>query len=60
MLWPMIPVALRWLHMDERNADRIDRELDEQTAGEAPPPARPCLIIREIHQLDATRSGSVQ
>ena len=29
MLWPMIPVALRWLHMDERRAVRIDRELDE-------------------------------
>ena len=28
MLWPMIPVALRWLHMDERKAVRIDRELD--------------------------------
>ncbi len=28
MLWPMIPVALRWLHMDERRAVRIDRELD--------------------------------
>ena len=28
MLWPMIPVALRWMHMDERKAVRIDRELD--------------------------------
>jgi putative copper resistance protein D len=28
MLWPMIPVALRWLHMEERKAERIDRELD--------------------------------
>jgi hypothetical protein len=28
MLWPMIPVALRWMHMDERRAVRIDRELD--------------------------------
>jgi putative membrane protein len=27
MLWPMIPVALRWMHMDERKAARIDREL---------------------------------
>jgi len=24
----MIPVALRWMHMDERKAVRIDRELD--------------------------------
>ncbi len=28
MLWPMIPVALRWMHMEERKAVRIDRELD--------------------------------
>ena len=35
MLWPMIPVALRWMHMDERKADRIDRELDEQAQREA-------------------------
>jgi cytochrome c oxidase assembly factor CtaG len=28
MLWPMIPVALRWMHMEERKAERIDRELD--------------------------------
>ena len=30
MLWPMIPVALRWMHMEERKAERIDRELDAQ------------------------------
>jgi putative copper resistance protein D len=35
MLWPMIPVALRWMHMEERRAVRIDRELDAQReAGE--------------------------
>ncbi len=28
MLWPMIPVALRWMHMDERSADRVDRQLE--------------------------------
>ena len=28
MLWPMIPVALRWMHLEERKAVRIDRELD--------------------------------
>jgi len=28
MLWPMIPVALRWMHMEERKAVRIDAELD--------------------------------
>ncbi len=32
MLWPMIPVALRWMHMEERKAERIDRELDAQAS----------------------------
>ncbi len=31
MLWPMIPVALRWMHMDERMAARVDRELDSSS-----------------------------
>ena len=35
MLWPMIPVALRWMHMEERKAERIDRELDAQPLSEA-------------------------
>jgi putative copper resistance protein D len=34
MLWPMIPVALFWLHQDERRAVRIDRELDAQLLSE--------------------------
>jgi putative copper resistance protein D len=28
MLWPMIPVALGWLHLEERKAVRVDRQLD--------------------------------
>lgn len=32
MLWPMIPVALRWMHLEERKAERIDRELDAAAA----------------------------
>ena len=36
MLWPMIPVALRWMHMDERRATYIDRELDALYASEGP------------------------
>jgi cytochrome c oxidase assembly factor CtaG len=36
MLWPMIPVALRWMHMEERKAVRIDRELDAQGLGPVP------------------------
>jgi len=35
MLWPMIPVALRWMHLEERRAVRIDRELDALAAGGA-------------------------
>src|SRR6516165_5747948 len=34
MLWPMIPVALRWMHQEERKAERIDRELDAQRLAE--------------------------
>jgi putative copper resistance protein D len=29
MLWPMIPVALRWMHLEERKAVRVDRELGQ-------------------------------
>jgi putative copper resistance protein D len=28
MLWPMIPVARSWMHLEERKAVRIDRQLD--------------------------------
>jgi cytochrome c oxidase assembly factor CtaG len=28
MLWPMIPVALSWMHLEERKAVRVDRQLD--------------------------------
>ncbi len=28
MLWPMIPLAIEWMHLEERRAVRIDRELD--------------------------------
>ena len=34
MLWPMIPVALRWLHLEERKAVRVDREIDNAAAPE--------------------------
>ncbi|MHB8218731.1 MAG: cytochrome c oxidase assembly protein [Acidimicrobiales bacterium] len=29
MLWPMVPVALHWMHMEERRGVRADREADE-------------------------------
>jgi len=35
MLWPMIPVAIRWMHMEERKAVRIDRQLDAELMAEA-------------------------
>jgi cytochrome c oxidase assembly factor CtaG len=34
MLWPMIPVALRWLHLEERRAVRVDKEIDDAAAAE--------------------------
>ncbi len=60
MLWPMIPVALRWMHMDERRAVRVDRALDAQAAAEAaaagPVPDHPPRSISSTR----TPSGSVQ
>jgi putative membrane protein len=60
MLWPMIPVALRWLHMDERRAVRIDAELDAQelaaAAAAGPVPDQPPRSISSTR----TPSGSVQ
>jgi putative copper resistance protein D len=60
MLWPMIPVALRWMHLEERKAVRIDRELDEQALREAavagPVPDHPPRSISSTR----TPSGSVQ
>jgi cytochrome c oxidase assembly factor CtaG len=60
MLWPMIPVALRWMHMDERRAARIDAELDAQelaaAAAAGPVPDQPPRSISSTR----TPSGSVQ
>jgi cytochrome c oxidase assembly factor CtaG len=60
MLWPMIPVALRWMHMDERKAVRIDAELDAQELAAAaalgPVPDQPPRSISSTR----TPSGSVQ
>jgi cytochrome c oxidase assembly factor CtaG len=55
MLWPMVPVALRWMHMEERKADRIDRELDAQALAEQGDATQP----RSINST-RTPSGSVQ
>jgi putative copper resistance protein D len=55
MLWPMIPVALRWMHFEERKAERIDRELDAQALAEQGDVSQP----RSINST-RTPSGSVQ
>ena len=57
MLWPMIPVALRWMHMDERKADRIDRELDEAARREAAAAGPRPRSSAEVHQLHADPVG---
>ncbi len=35
MLWPMIPVALGWMRLEERKAVRIDRQLDAADEADA-------------------------
>jgi len=55
MLWPMVPVALRWMRLEERKAARIDRELDAQAAAAANGTQPP----RSINST-RTPSGSVQ
>jgi cytochrome c oxidase assembly factor CtaG len=56
MLWPMIPVALRWMHLEERKAERIDRELDAQQLAEG---ASDPQLPKSINST-RTPSGSVQ
>ncbi len=41
MLWPMVPVALHWMHMEERRAVRSDREEDAALLAGPPPNGRP-------------------
>jgi putative copper resistance protein D len=55
MLWPMVPVALRWMHLEERKAVRIDQELDAQALAEQGDATQP----RSINST-RTPSGSVQ
>jgi hypothetical protein len=55
MLWPMIPVALRWMHLEERKAERVDQELDAQALAEQGDALQP----RSINST-RTPSGSVQ
>lgn len=60
MLWPMIPVAIRWMHLEERKAVRIDRELDQQALDEAA--AAGAVPDHPPRSISSTRtpSGSVQ
>jgi putative copper resistance protein D len=37
MLWPMIPVALNWMHLEERRAVRFDRDADMFVTAEGRP-----------------------
>jgi cytochrome c oxidase assembly factor CtaG len=62
MLWPMIPVALRWMHMEERKAERIDRELDAQAAQAAQAAHGAAGVPGQPRSINSTRtpSGSVQ
>ena len=60
MLWPMIPVALRWMHMDERKALRVDRELDaEREAGSSHSPVSSGTVIHCSRPARRGRSGAV-
>jgi putative membrane protein len=47
MLWPMIPVAVRWMHLEERRATRIDKELDD---------AADAAAAELASELDTTKS----
>jgi cytochrome c oxidase assembly factor CtaG len=60
MLWPMIPIALRWMHMEERKAVRVDAELDaKQLSEEQAIGPVPDQLPRSINST-RTPSGSVQ
>jgi putative copper resistance protein D len=43
MLWPMIPLAVRWMHLEERRAVRVDREFDQAAA------AAEAQLTSELH-----------
>ena len=60
MLWPMIPVALRWMHMDERTSGAhrpgAGRAGAREAAAAGPVPDQPPRSISSTR----TPSGSVQ
>ena len=62
MLWPMVPIALRWMHMEERKAERIDRELDAQRLAEEGATTDGDAPGQSPKSINSTRtpSGSVQ
>ena len=62
MLWPMIPVALRWMHMDERRAVRIDRGARRAGTGRGHRRGRRARSAAEVHQLHPhpVRVGAVE
>ena len=56
MLWPMIPVALRWMHMEERKAVRSTRS-STRRSGRGPAAGPPAGSAAEVHELDAHPVG---
>jgi cytochrome c oxidase assembly factor CtaG len=61
MLWPMIPVALRWLHQEERRAVRADRAADAMPLG-LDGPASPSAPIAPspLSSADATAGSTIE
>jgi putative copper resistance protein D len=61
MLWPMIPVALRWLHQEERRAVRADRAADAMLLG-LDSPAGPSAPIAPspLVAADATARSTIE
>jgi len=61
MLWPMIPVALRWMHQEERRAVRADRAADAMLLG-LDSPASPSTPVAPspLSSADATARSTIE
>jgi cytochrome c oxidase assembly factor CtaG len=60
MLWPMIPVALGWMRLEERKAVRIDRQLDAADAADEAElvrflagPANPISPVNPVNPVES-------
>jgi cytochrome c oxidase assembly factor CtaG len=58
MLWPMIPIAIRWLHLEERRAIRADRLLDQQEAEAAATATSAAAAAAAAATAAATTAGT--